>query len=89
MVYTSREKLAVALKYNPKTDFVPFVVAKGKEEVAEKIMELAKKSGVPIVRSSKIVGELFKLNVLEEIPEKMYVVIAEIIAFIQSQKGSE
>lgn len=83
--FTFREKLAVALKYDPKVDFVPFVIAKGKEEVAKKILEIAKKSGVPIVKSPELVDELYKLKVLEEIPKKLYLAVAEIIVFLESR----
>ncbi|MBB6062978.1 flagellar biosynthesis protein [Thermosipho japonicus] len=83
--FTFREKLAVALKYDPEVDFVPFVVAKGKEEVAKKILEIAKKSGIPIVKSPELVDELYKLKVLEEIPKKLYLAVAEIIVFLESR----
>ncbi|WP_126993540.1 EscU/YscU/HrcU family type III secretion system export apparatus switch protein [Thermosipho globiformans] len=83
--FTFREKLAVALKYDPEVDFVPFVVAKGKEEIAEKILEIAKNSGVPIVKSPELVDELYKLKVLEEIPKKLYLAVAEIIVFLESR----
>lgn len=83
--FTFREKLAVALKYDPEVDFVPFVIAKGKEEVAKKILEIAKNSGVPIVKSPDLVNELYKLKVLEEIPKKLYLAVAEIIVFLESR----
>ncbi|MBT1247936.1 flagellar biosynthesis protein FlhB [Thermosipho sp. 1223] len=87
--FTFRKKIAVALKYNPDTDYIPFVIAKGKEEVAQRIIDIAEKSGVAIVKSPKLVSELYKLEVLQEIPEKLYVAVAEIIAFIETQKGSD
>lgn len=79
------KKLAVALKYNPEVDYVPFVVAKGKEEIAEKILNIAVENGVAIVKSPELANKLFELEVLEEIPEKLYVAVAEIIAFLESR----
>ncbi|RDI91030.1 flagellar biosynthesis [Thermosipho africanus Ob7] len=64
---------------------MPFVIAKGKEEVAKKILEIAKNSGVPIVKSPDLVNELYKLKVLEEIPKKLYLAVAEIIVFLESR----
>jgi FlhB-like protein len=77
------KKVAIALKYNPERDFVPFVVAKGKCELANRIIEKAKDSNVPIVKSPELANELFKLDLLEMIPNKLYVAVAEVLAFIQ------
>lgn len=76
-------KLAVALRYKPGEDYVPFVVAKGKCHLAEMIVKRAQESNVPIVKSEELVRELFKLDVLEPIPSKLYVAVAEVLAFIQ------
>jgi len=76
-------KLAVALRYNPGKDYVPFVVAKGRCYLAEMIIKKAEENNVPIVKSEKLVKELFELEVLEPIPTKLYVAVAEVLAFIQ------
>ncbi|MGQ9855766.1 MAG: EscU/YscU/HrcU family type III secretion system export apparatus switch protein [Fervidobacterium sp.] len=77
------KKLAVALRYQPGKDYVPFVVAKGKCHLAELIIKKAEESNVPVVKSEELVKELFKLEVLEPIPTKLYVAVAEVLAFIQ------
>ena len=77
------QKLAVALRYRPKEDYVPFVVAKGKCHLAEMIIRKATESNVPIVKSEELVKELFRLDLLEPIPTKLYVAVAEVLAFIQ------
>ncbi|WP_372590373.1 hypothetical protein QO062_00165 [Fervidobacterium pennivorans subsp. carthaginiensis] len=38
---------------------------------------------MPIVKSEELVKELFKLDLLEPIPTKLYVAVAEVLAFIQ------
>lgn len=76
------EKLAVALKYELGKDFAPFVVAKGKCHLAEMIIKKAQESNVPIVKSPELVNELFKLDVLEMIPSKLYLAVAEILVFV-------
>jgi len=76
------EKLAVALKYELGKDFAPFVVAKGKCHLAEMIIRKAQENNVPIVKSPDLVDELFKLDVLEMIPSKLYLAVAEILVFV-------
>ncbi|ODN30464.1 EscU/YscU/HrcU family type III secretion system export apparatus switch protein [Fervidobacterium thailandense] len=77
------QKIAVALKYEIGKDYVPFVVAKGKCELAKKIVETAINSGVPVVKSPELAHELFRLQLLEPIPSKLYLAVAEVLAFIQ------
>jgi len=76
-------KKAVALKYDPSSMSAPKVVAKGVGEVAEKIIEMAKKYGIPIEERPDLVDDLLRLELFSEIPEKMYLVIAEIYAFLK------
>ena len=82
MDYT--HKLAVALGYDPEKFNAPFVIAKGKGEIAERIINEAEKSGVPIVSSPALVRRLYKLQLLEEIPDDLYVAVAQILVFIQN-----
>ncbi len=77
-------KLAVALGYDPEKFNAPFVIAKGKGEVAEKIIEEAEKAGVPIVSSPDLVRKLYRLQLLEEIPDDLYIAVAQILVFIQN-----
>ncbi|AEH50759.1 EscU/YscU/HrcU family type III secretion system export apparatus switch protein [Pseudothermotoga thermarum] len=81
-------KLAVALGYDPERFEAPFVIAKGKGELAQKIIEEAEKNGIPIVSSPELVGKLYKLEILEQIPDDLYFAVAEILAFVQNLKKS-
>lgn len=83
------KKVAVALKYELGKDYVPFVVAKGRCETALRIVELAIKHGVPVVRSPELAHELYKLDLLEMIPTKLYVAVAEVLAFVMSAERGE
>jgi flagellar biosynthesis protein len=81
-------KKAVALKYNKEAgDSVPKVVAKGKGEVAQKILELAEQAGVPIRQDSDLVEILSKLEINTEIPPDTYVIVAEILAWVYKLKN--
>ncbi len=76
-------QIAVALKYEVGKDYVPFVVAKGKCELAKKIIETAIRNGVPIVKSPELARELFRLQLFEFIPSKLYVAVAEVLAYVR------
>ncbi len=82
----SEDKKAVALKYEKYKDNAPKVVAKGKGEVAKKIIEVAKEHGVYIKEDPDLVEVLSGLDLYEEIPEDLYKVVAEILAFIYKSK---
>jgi flagellar biosynthesis protein len=76
-----RAQTAVAVKYLV-THPAPFVVAKGRHEVAERILQLAQKHGVAIVNQPELSDALFFLDVGAQIPEEYYQIVAEILAFI-------
>ncbi|NPA15462.1 MAG: flagellar biosynthesis protein FlhB [Deferribacteres bacterium] len=75
---------AVALKMEEEE--VPKVVAKGKGAVAEKILEIARKHGVPIRRDKPLTEALMALEVGQEIPPELYRAIAEVMAFVYNLK---
>lgn len=60
----------------------PFVVAKGKGNLAVKLVELAQQCGIPIASSESLAENLFYLEVGEFIPEPFYRVVAELLAFV-------
>ena len=74
------EKIAVALKYEPEEPS-PKVVAKGKGKLAELILELAKKYNIPIKEDSKLVKELYKIELDHPIPEELYYSVAAVLAW--------
>ena len=75
---------AVALRYLPGKDKAPKVTAKGAGKLAEKIIDLAKKHGIPIQEDPALIQILAQLDFYQEIPPSIYVVVAEILAFIYS-----
>lgn len=78
----SRLKKAVAMKYDPLANTAPVVVAKGQGDLAEKILEKAKESGVPIQEDQSLVEVLSKLDVDQEIPPELFAVVAEILSLV-------
>ena len=75
---------AAALKYDADSDDAPYIVAIGKGNLAEKMVEAAKESNVQVIKNEQLAHVLGKLNIGDEIPEEMYAVVAEILIFISS-----
>ncbi len=74
-------KTAVALSYDP-GDTAPKILATGKGEVAERIIEKAKESKVPLYKDNKLADTLSKLQIGDAIPPELYDVVAEILVFV-------
>jgi len=74
-------KKAVALKYDREKDRAPRLTAKGRGLIAEKILELAEKEGIPITEDPDLVTALVQLDFNDEIPPELYHAVAEILAF--------
>jgi flagellar biosynthesis protein FlhB len=81
-VVVNPDHVAVAIKYDKEKGKAPRVVAKGMRIHAEKIKELAKQYGVPILRNVPLAQALYKLEIDEEIPEDLYEAVAEVLAFV-------
>ncbi|NLT95216.1 MAG: hypothetical protein GXW85_06710 [Clostridia bacterium] len=75
-------KKAIALRYKPDEDNAPKVIAMGKGEIAEKILSIAAQNGVPVVVKPQLADQLIKLELNHEIPEELYTVVAQILAYI-------
>ena len=73
---------AVALKYETDKDSAPRVVAKGRDIIAEKIIETAKAHNVPLYEDKNLVQVLEALDLDTEIPPELYRAVAEVLAFV-------
>ncbi len=78
---------AVALKYDQKKDHAPKVIAKGRGEIAEKIIEIAKAHNLPLYEDKNLVQILEALELETEIPPELYRAVAEVLAFIYRLNG--
>lgn len=74
--------LAVAVAYDECRDDAPRVVAKGAGEIARRIRREAERSRVRVVRKKPLARALFGVPVTAEIPEELYIAVAETIAFV-------
>ena len=88
VILTNPTHLAVALKYDRTKGNAPVVVAKGAGLVAEKIREIAKKHGVPVLENKPHARGLFKsVKIGMEIPASMYKAVAEVLAYVYRLKS--
>ena len=78
---------AVALKYDRKKNNAPRVIAKGRGEIAEKIIEVARAHNVPLYEDKNLIQILEALDLETEIPPELYRAVAEVLAFIYRLNG--
>jgi flagellar biosynthetic protein FlhB len=88
VVITNPTHIAVALLYKKDQTSAPKVIAKGKGYVAERIREIARKHGVPLVEDKPLARALFKVKLDSFIPEDLYRAVAKILAYIYKLKGA-
>jgi flagellar biosynthetic protein FlhB len=80
--------IAVALKYDPEVSPAPVVVAMGERLLAERIKQIAKAAGVPLMENIPLARALLATaKVGKSIPPALYVAVAEVIAFVYRQQG--
>lgn len=87
VVITNPEHFAVALKYEKGKMEAPKVIAKGQDNIALKIKEVAKEHGVKIVEDPPLARGLYEsCEIGDYIPEKFYIAVAKILAQIYKSK---
>jgi len=91
VVVTNPTHVAVALKYDMENMPAPLVVAKGQRLVAQRIKEIARDAGIPLVENKPLARALFKVvQIGDEIPEDLFKAVAQVLAFVfQLKRGSE
>jgi flagellar biosynthesis protein len=77
-------KKAVALRYDHTKEKAPKVIAKGKAEIAENIIKIAQLHNLPIRKDEDLIELLSKVEIDREIPENLYIAVAEVFKFIYS-----
>ncbi|MBI1860170.1 MAG: flagellar biosynthesis protein FlhB [Deltaproteobacteria bacterium] len=88
VVVTNPTHLAIALKYDQKTMAAPKVVAKGADLIAQKIREVARSHGIPIVENKPLAQTLYKkIEINRAIPRELYKAVAEVLSYVYRLKG--
>lgn len=88
VVVTNPTHYAVALSYDPNGSLAPVVVAKGIDEVAEKIKEIAREYDVPILSLPPLARSIYYTTDLDkEIPKGLFKAVAQVLAYVLGMKS--
>lgn len=77
-----KRQKAVALGYDPEKDEAPVVLATGKGIIAEQIINIAHRNGIPIRDDPVLVAALSEIDLNKTIPPELYRVVAEVLSYI-------
>lgn len=88
VIVTNPTHFAVALKYDREKDAAPKVVAKGADELARKIREIARENNVPLLENPPLARALYKaVEPGQTIPLELFGAVAEVLAYVYRQRG--
>jgi len=83
VIITNPTHYAVALRYNPETMATPILLAKGGDNVALKIREIANLHEIEIIESPVLARAIFHTTELDaEIPAGLYLAVAQVLAYV-------
>ncbi len=90
-VVTNPTHLAIAIGYKKEVDAAPYILAMGKDSLAERIMKLAEEYDIPVLRNIPLAHTLWDEGEINEyVPEQTYEALAEILRWVASLKdGTE
>ena len=89
-VVKNPDHIAMALKYDADMNQAPKILAKGSELIAQQIIEIAEKFGIPIIENIPLARALFRLvRVNQEIPPELYRAVAEVLIFVYQLRGKD
>jgi len=77
-----KDKIAIALEYEHGVSPAPKIVATGKGELAERILQLAREHGIEVRKDQELAEILSVLDIDSLIPLETYASVAEILSFI-------
>jgi flagellar biosynthetic protein FliR/FlhB len=87
VVVTNPTHIACALRYEDGKDTAPLLLAKGADNVAIKIKEIAKENNVPIIENRSLARMIYaQVEIDSEVPADMYQAVAEILAIVYKMK---
>ncbi len=83
VVLTNPTHFAVALRYHPGRDGAPIVVARGADEIAAAIRELANEKSVPVLQYPELTRAVYYTSRMNEpIDERLFMAVATVLAFV-------
>jgi len=76
------QRKAAALQYDREKSAAPRLTAKGRGDLAERIIALAQEHNIPLHHDADLMEILDKVEVDTEIPVEIYAIVAEIFAYV-------
>ncbi len=87
VIITNPTHFAVAIKYDGKTMGAPKLVAKGADNIAAKIRQVAEHHQVPIVQMPLLARAIFyNTEINDEVPSQLYIACAQVLAYVYKLK---
>jgi flagellar biosynthesis protein len=83
----SGDRVAVALDYDAAKDNAPRIAAKGRGEIAQRIVDLARQNGIAVRQDADLAELLAVLELDQEIPVEAFTAVAEILSYIYRANG--
>ena len=88
VVVTNPTHLAIAMRYDPSEGDAPVVVAKGKNLIAQRIKQIARDNGIPLVEDKPLARAMYdKVEAGFPIPAEFFTAIAEVMAYVYRLKN--
>ncbi len=88
VVITNPTHFAVAIKYDPEKADAPIVVAKGQDNLAQKIKIIAKENNIEIIENKPLARMLYaNVEIGEMVPPELYQAVAEVLAMVYHMQG--
>ena len=90
VVITNPTHYAIALKYDMANDAAPIVLAKGIDEVAQRIKKIAAEHDIPLHEDRQLARTLYKIcEVGDQIPAELFKAVAQILAYVFQLKSGK
>jgi len=91
VMVTNPDHIACALRYDPDKDGAPRLLAKGTGHLAEKLKQIAKEEGIPILRDPSVARALHELEINTEVPKELYDAMVGVLKWVEmtaAQRGA-
>ncbi|MCP3687507.1 MAG: flagellar protein FhlB [Gammaproteobacteria bacterium] len=82
---STKPRFAIALEYDGSQ--APQVTARGHNEIADEILQIAEQENIPVHEDAELSILLSQLDLGDHVPEALYVVIAEVLSFAYRLSG--
>ena len=88
VIITNPTHYSIALQYDPDNKPAPVVIAKGVDEVALRIREVAKEHKIILYENKPLARSLYDaVDIDQMVPEELYKAVAEVISFVYQKQG--